>query len=98
MTEPRLVRNPLLAWRAIDGEVVVISPQDSVMHELNSTASFVWLQANGELGTAEIAELLAAEYDVAPEEALADTRELVAHLAEKRLLVPTASEEGNSHA
>jgi hypothetical protein len=97
MREPKLVRNPLLAWRAIEGEVVIISPQESVLHELNGTASFIWLQANGERGTLEIAELLAGEYDVAPEEALADTRELVVHLAEKRLLVPAASGEGNIH-
>ncbi|MBI3669637.1 MAG: PqqD family protein [Acidobacteria bacterium] len=97
MTEPRLVHNPLLAWRAIEGEVVIISPEDSVVHELNATASFVWMQANGERTPEEIAVLLAAEYEVAPEEALADTRELVAHLEAKRLLLSSPAAEGSRH-
>ena len=30
-------KNPALAWREIDDETVIISPNDSVMHELNDT-------------------------------------------------------------
>ncbi len=98
MSEPRLVHNPRLAWRAIDGEVVIISPEQSVVHELNATASFIWLHANGERTPEEIAELLTAEYDVTPEEAVADTRTLVAQLEAKRLLLPTPLVEGSENA
>jgi hypothetical protein len=29
-------KNPALAWREIDDETIIISPNDSVMHELTS--------------------------------------------------------------
>ena len=82
----RPAQNPLAAWREIDGIVVVISPEDSVLHELNPTAGFIWKHATGERTTEEIARLLADEYDVDAATALADTREMIAELAAKKLL------------
>jgi len=90
MTDSRPAHNPLLAWREIEGDVVIISPEDSLLHELNTTASFVWKQLDGGRDLTEIARLLAEEFDVAPEQALADTRELIALLERKRLLQPAA--------
>ena len=91
-------QNPLLAWREIEGEVVIISPQDSLLHELNATASFVWKHLNGERDAEAIAQLVAAEFDVTPEQALADTQELLAQLAERRLLWVTAEPVKVEHA
>lgn len=87
--------NPLLAWREIDGQVVIISPASSVMHELNLTASFIWKQADGNRSSREIARLLGAEYDVAEEVALADTLEFIAHLEAEGLLVQCPGELKN---
>ncbi len=89
--------NPLLAWREIEEEIVIISPEDSLLHELNVTASFVWNHLNGERDAEAIAQLLAAEYDVTPEYALADTLELLAQLAEKRLLRAASESETVKH-
>lgn len=82
----RPAQNPLAAWREIDGVVVVISPEDSVLHELNPTAGFIWKHATGERTAEEIARLLADEFEVDAATALADTRELIAELAAKKLL------------
>src|ERR1700737_2825316 len=82
------IKNPILAWREIEGETVIISPEESVMHELNSTGSFIWNQIDGRRTAEEIAELLAGEYEVLPEIALADTRELLDQLAAKMLVAP----------
>ncbi len=96
MRENGLLPNPLLAWREIEGDVMIISPEDSVVHELNDTASFIWKQANGKRTATEIALLLAAEYEVSPETALADTEELVAQLEAKRLLLSSPGTEGHA--
>lgn len=85
-TNPK--QHPNAAWREVEGEVVIISPEDSVLHELNATASFIWKQATGEISTEEISERLAGEFEVSDETALADTRELVQYLTDKKLLVP----------
>lgn len=35
-------RNPRTAWREYDGTTLVITPDDSMLHKLNSTGTFVW--------------------------------------------------------
>lgn len=82
-------KNAALAWREIDEETVIISPSESVMHELNDTGSFIWKQIDGQRSAQEIAELLAASYDVKPETALADTQSLLDELCNRHLLLPT---------
>jgi hypothetical protein len=80
--------HPLAAWREIDGVVVVITPGDSVLHELNASASFIWKNLNGERTPEEIAGLLAEEFEVSGEQARADVREFLAGLVAKGLLAP----------
>lgn len=86
-------KNPTLAWREIDGETVIISPEESVLHELNDTGSFIWQLVDGKRSVADIAELLAVEYNVTREEARADTEALLAQLASRRLLIPVEEAE-----
>jgi hypothetical protein len=81
-------KNPILAWREIEGEIVIVSPNDSVLHELNETGSFVWKQLDGCRPAAEIAAGLAAEYDVQVEVALRDIETLLEELAARQLLIP----------
>lgn len=82
-----LRRNPKLAWREIDGEIVIISPEDSRVHELNETAGMFWQQADGQRDLEEITRNLADAYDVLPETIRTDVEELVADLTEKSLLL-----------
>jgi coenzyme PQQ biosynthesis protein PqqD len=84
--ETVLKANPMLAWREIDGSIVIISPERSMVHELNPTASFIWKRVNGRRTTDEIAEQLAAEFDVTRESALADVHELVESLVANQLV------------
>jgi coenzyme PQQ biosynthesis protein PqqD len=84
--ETVLKANPTLAWREIDGSIVIISPERSMVHELNPTASFVWKKVDGKRTTDEIAVQLAAEFDVTRESALADVHELVESLVANQLL------------
>ncbi len=80
-------QHPNAAWREVEGEVVIISPEDSVLHELNATASFIWKRATGQPSVEEIALQLAEEFEVEEAVALADARELVQQLMEKQLMV-----------
>lgn len=80
-------QHPHAAWREVAGAVVIISPEDSVLHELNETASLIWKEANGQRTAQEIARRLAEEYEVEESAALADTCELVNHLEQKKLLI-----------
>jgi hypothetical protein len=87
-------KNPALAWREIDEETVIISPNDSVMHELNDTGSFLWKNIDGLRSAAELAELLVANYEVTPDTALADTQSLLEEMCSRKLVVPVESADG----
>jgi hypothetical protein len=88
-------RNPKLAWREIDGEAVIISPEDSHVHELNETASLIWKHADGRHSVDEIALIVAEGYDVPLPRARADVSELIEILGGKGLL--TAPEHVLEH-
>jgi hypothetical protein len=81
-------KNPALAWREIDEETVIISPSESVMHELNDTGSFVWRNIDGYRSAEELAKLLVEQYEVTQEIALADTLSLLEELSARKLLLP----------
>ena len=83
-------KNPALAWREIDEATVIISPNESVMHELNDTGSFLWQNIDGHRSAADLAALLADSYEVTPDVALTDTQSLLEEKASKKLLVPVA--------
>jgi hypothetical protein len=42
-----LRQNPDTPARTIDGEAIVITPDDSTLHTLNDTATFIWDRADG---------------------------------------------------
>ncbi len=50
--------------RALDGEAVLIHPQQGRVRVLNSVGARVWELADGTRSIGEIAEQLSAEYDV----------------------------------
>jgi Coenzyme PQQ synthesis protein D (PqqD) len=88
-----VVRNPNLAWREIEGEVVIISPQDSQVHELNETAGVLWKRADGATSLEQIVGEICAEFDVDEADARNDVNHLVAMLREKQLLLDSGAEE-----
>ena len=88
-----IVRNPKLAWREIDGAMVIISPEDSQVHELNEIASLIWKHAES-ASLEEMAERVSAEYEVSLEAARADIGELIAALEQKQLVFVAAEVKG----
>ena len=89
-------KNPALAWREIDDETVIISPNDSVMHELNDTGSFLWKNIDGKKSAAELAELLVENYEVTPDIALSDTQALLEEMSSRKLVVTVPATGGGS--
>ena len=87
----------MLAWREIDGSIVIISPELSMVHELNPTASFIWKKVDGKRTADEIAAQVAAEFDVPRESALADVHELVEGLIANELVSALERCEAKAH-
>jgi len=91
-------RNPHLAWRKIDGDTVIISPEDSHVHELNETASLIWQHADGKHSVDDIAKIVSAGYEVALDAARKDVNELIEILSSKGLLAAPKSQEVSAGA
>jgi Coenzyme PQQ synthesis protein D (PqqD) len=89
-------KNPALAWREIDDETIIISPTESVMHELNNTGSFLWKNIDGKKSAAELAELLAENYEVTLDIALSDTQALLEQMSSRKLVVTVPATGGVS--
>ena len=89
-------KNPALAWRELDEETVIISPNDSVMHELNETGSFLWKNIDGKKSAAELAELLAENYEVTKDVALSDTQSLLEEMSSRKLVLSVPATSGVS--
>jgi hypothetical protein len=89
-------KNQALAWREIDDETVIISPHDSVMHELNDTGSFLWKNIDGKKSAAELAELLVENYAVTPDIALSDTQALLEEMSSRKLVATIPATGGVS--
>jgi len=88
MSERYIARAPDVAARTIGGELMIMSGRDSSLFSLNETAAALWDRADGATPLSEIvARHICAEFDVAPEEALADAEALVADLAAHGILI-----------
>lgn len=88
-----LRHRPDLSIRVVDGEVVVLDRKREKIHQLNSTASFVWNRLAGDVDLTEVARALARSYDVEESAALSDVRRIVEELRELGLLVSKGSRE-----
>ena len=85
MSPVYIARSKQVAARMLGGEMMIMSALDSTLFSLNETASAIWQAADGSTPLTEIVErVVCAEFDVAPEEALADAQDLVRDLAVTR--------------
>ena len=52
-----------VAWRNIDGNVIVVRPQEGILYPLNSVATKIWLLSDGTRRVSEIVVELLEEFD-----------------------------------
>jgi hypothetical protein len=78
--------NPKVAARIINGEAMILTPHDSVLHTLNPVATRVWelLKVHRELPA--LVSAVVDEFEIDQETAEADIKELVEALVEKKIL------------
>jgi Coenzyme PQQ synthesis protein D (PqqD) len=82
MSSLYIARNPRVAARSLDGEMMIMSGRDSTLFTLNKTATILWQSADGTTPLDEIVERrICAEFAVEPAEALQDAEHLARELA-----------------
>jgi hypothetical protein len=80
-------RNPKVAARVINGEAMILTPHDSVLHTLNPVATRVWELLPNHLTVEAMATALATEYEVDSHAAAQDVRELMAALLDLKIVI-----------
>lgn len=84
---------PNLEVRIVDDETVILDQDGEHIHQLNATASFIWERCDGSVTLSEIAQELAATFEVDPEVTAGDVQNTVLQFSQLGLLVE--SEPGN---
>jgi hypothetical protein len=87
MSSIYIARSKAIAARNLGGEMMIMSPHDSTLFNLNDVGTVIWEAADGQASLEEIVERkVCAEFDVAPAEALKDAQDFVRELAEHGIL------------
>jgi len=87
MSSLYVARNPRVAARSLDGEMMIMSARDSTLFTLNRTASILWQSADGTTPLDEIVESrICTEFAVDPVVALHDAEDLARDLAMQGIL------------
>jgi hypothetical protein len=82
MSDIYLARNPRVAARSLDGEMMIMSGRGSTLFTLNKTATILWQAADGATPLEQIVQQrICTEYEVEPGEALRDAESLARDLA-----------------
>lgn len=83
-----IARSSEIAARMLGGEMIIMSARDSRVFTLNEVATVIWEAADGQTPLEEIvSSRVCAQFEVAPNEALADAESLVQELAAHGILL-----------
>ncbi len=78
--------NPDVAQREIEGELLLLTPNDDVLYTFNGSGRMVWERIARGDGLATITDALASDYGIPIEVARADVQAFVAELEAKGVL------------
>ena len=82
-----VARNPRVAARSLDGEMMIMSGRDSTLFTLNKTATILWQAADGATPLEQIVQQkICTEFEVGPSEALRDAETVARDLASHGIL------------
>jgi hypothetical protein len=87
MSRLYLKRDPRVAARSLDGEMMIMSGRDSTLFTLNKTATILWQSADGTTPLDEIVDLkICSDFEVERSVALQDAETLARDLAAHEIL------------
>ena len=87
MAEQYIAKCSAIAARLVDGEMMIMSTEDSTFFTLNEVATLVWQAADGRTPLSEIVDKkICRRFNVTPEEARRDTEHFVKELSRHGIL------------
>lgn len=74
--------------REVDGDFLILDRKHNELHQLNSTASYVWQRCDGKTSVSEIAQAMVQEFGAEPAGVEKDVAALIAQFTALHLLEP----------
>lgn len=81
-----LARSKQVAARMLGGEMMIMSPRDTTLFNLNDVGSLIWQSADGQTPLDDIVARLCTEFDVAPEVARQDAETFIHEMSEHGIM------------
>ena len=91
----RVRRSDKAVCRVIDGDIVLLIPEEAMLHALTGCGSRVWELTEGETAVSEIIQRICEEYEVELTRASEEITEFVHKLIEMKLVEIVPAEETN---
>lgn len=86
MDEKKYRQNPVIAWREIDNEAVLVDPRDGQIRVLNRTGSVVWDFCQEAMTKEDIAKCLVDKFEITKKEALCDVHDFIEDCLKRDLM------------
>lgn len=81
-----LLRNKAVLWRELDGEAILLDPQEGCSYNLNAVGTLIWKMLDGTHSINEIVSAICEKYEVEQEQALKDLELLLNDLRSCKLI------------
>lgn len=81
-----LLRNSAVLWRELEGEAILLLPEQSCSYTLNSVGTLIWRLLDGQHTPEAIAQAICQAYKVEPEQALQHIQRFLNELRDQHLL------------
>ncbi|MCU0610585.1 MAG: PqqD family protein [Candidatus Eisenbacteria bacterium] len=85
MLDKVVTRNKDVAWRVIEGEAILISAEDSMLHSLDDVGTRIWELSDGANTVGAITKLICEEFEVDEAQAQTDVVEFITNLSSDKL-------------
>ena len=80
-------RSEKAVYRMVDGEAVIVEPQNGLVNVTNETGSRMWELADGKRSVAQIADIISSEYETSAKTASKDATEFFDEMSKNGLII-----------
>lgn len=71
-----------IPWQMMEDKALILTPDQAEAHELNETATWIWLQLENQISIGELVEKMCSEFTVDAKTAKDDIQELIEQMSE----------------
>lgn len=87
MIDMYVSQNKELAYRVIEDEAVILTPEDGMLHNLNPVATMIFELASGKRQVKDIVAKVCEEFDVEEKKARKDCLDFLEDLVHRKMLI-----------